>query len=133
MKDIYSYTLVNIGGPLMSMNWPKSVLVLDPDWGATITNKPGATADNQPQTFLGWATDEFRYPNLAAKNSLASIDLMLKIWHYRLSCLYSIQAKYPHTYTLFDVYNAAWVSCGYTTEQSDKAIKLAKIRFKDVP
>ena len=124
MKDIYSYTLVNIGGPLMSMNWPKSVLVLDPDWGAT--------ADNQPQTFLGWATDEFRYPNLAAKNSLASIDLMLKIWHYRLGCLYAVQAKYPHTYTVFDVYNAAWVSCGYITEQSDKAIKLANLRFKDI-
>lgn len=117
----------------MSMNWPKSVLVLNPDWGATITNKPGATSDNQPQTFLGWATDEFRYPNLAAKNSLASIELMLKIWKYRLDCLYSIQAKYPNTYSLFDVYNAAWVSCGYVTEQSDKAIKLANIRFKEVP
>ena len=131
MKEIYSYTLVNLGEQLMAMQWPETVLILDPDWGATLTNKPGATSDNQPQSYLGWATDEFRYPNVAAKNSLASIDLMLKIWLYRLRCLDSIQAKYRNTYDMFDVYNAAWVSCGYITNQSEKAIKLATLRFPD--
>ena len=116
----------------MAMFWPESVLVLNPDWGATITNKPGATSSNLPQTYLGWATDEFRHPNTAAKNSIASIDLMLKIWHYRLTCLHVLQAKYQNTYNKFDVYNAAWVSCGYVTDQDVKAVKLAKLRFKDL-
>lgn len=116
----------------MSMVWPETVLILNPNWGATITNKPGATSDNQPQSFLGWATAEFRLPNDAAYNSLHSIDLMLQIWHYRLTCIYALQAKYRNTYDDFDVYNATWAACGYVDGQSEKAITLAKIRFKDV-
>ena len=116
----------------MSMVWPESVLILDPDWGATITNKPGATSDNQPQSFLGWATAEFRLPNKAASNSAHAIDLMLKIWHYRLDCIYAFQAKYRNTYTDFDIYNATWVACGYLEGQSEKAITLATKRFKDL-
>lgn len=111
------------------MIWPESVLILNPDWGATITNKPGATATNQPQSFLGWASAEFRLPNEAAYNTLHSIDLMLKIWHYRLASLYAYQAKYRNTYDLFDVYNATWVACGYPEGQSKKVITLCEKRF----
>jgi hypothetical protein len=108
--------------------WPETVMVLDPDCGHKLSTKPGANADNDPQSAGGWAEDEFRH----IEASTYDIDLMLSIWQYRYHVLNSHRAKYPHTYSEYDVYNGAWAACGYT-EQPDSALLLCAERFKQEP
>lgn len=109
----------------MAMNWPETVLVLDPECGHKLTTKPGANEQNTPHSAWTWAENEFR----GLKAPRAQLDLMLRIWHYRYSCLKTFKAKYPNTYSDYDVYNATWVSCGYIDEQDEKAIELCDKRF----
>lgn len=113
------------------MIWPESVLILHPDCGHTLRplDTPGADASNRPRTAYQWAEEEFRLPGYKGGSPRHSVDVMLQIWRYRFRCLLAVQAKYPNTYSNYDLYNAAWVSCGYITDQSSKAIKLADTRF----
>ena len=113
----------------MPLQWPESVLVLDPECGHDLKDVPGANIKNQPQNPMGWANDEFR----GIKAPLSQVDLMLRIWEYRYECLRFYRAKYPHTYSEYDIYNAAWVACGYTEDQPESAIKLCKERFNVEP
>lgn len=112
---------------ITNYSWPDDVLVLDPECGHELTDRPGANAKNQPHSAIGWACNEFRNRGIPPNEA----DFMLRVWMYRYDCLSALRAKYPHTYTNYDVYNAAWVSCGYVDEQDESAIELCRKRFSE--
>jgi hypothetical protein len=109
----------------MSLQWPEDVLVLDPECGHKLTDQPGADLKNTPHNAWGWAQLEIR----KTKAPQSQQDLMLRIWFYRYDCLRNYLARYKNTYTIYDVYNAAWVSCGYVDYQDESAIELCSKRF----
>ena len=109
----------------MSLQWPESVAILDPECGHELNARPGANSKNEPQSPRGWAEEEFR----GSSASSSQVDLMLKIWLYRYDCLLTYRTKYSHTYSNYDHYNAAWVACGYTEDQSPQAMELCQKRF----
>lgn len=107
------------------MLWPESVLVLDPELGHELTDKPGANAQNKPHNAWGWAQAEFE----GSESSRSQVDTMLKIWRYRFDCLLTYRMKFRNTFSNYDHYNAAWVACGYIEDQPEKAIELCSLRF----
>jgi hypothetical protein len=111
------------------MVWPESVLILDPECGHELEWLPGADAHNNPRSAYQWCENEFRLPQYQGGSSRHSVDVMIGIWRYRYGCLVSYQSKYANTYSHYDLYNAAWVACGYTSDQSSKAIELCGQRF----
>jgi hypothetical protein len=109
------------------MIWPDSVAVLT--GRNTLVHKPGCDHHNVPHSPELTAQDEFRDSKYFHKLSTHATHMMISIWEYRYHCLLDLHAKYLSTYSIVDVYNAAWASCGYTQDQSNKAMELAGKRF----
>ena len=112
------------------MIWPKEVYVLEKGRDTLIyPSPPGADGDNKPRSAESWGESELRTKEVLSNNNYASIDLMIGVWRYRFYELLYLQAKYRDTYSIHDVYNAAWAACGYQHNQCRKALKLCDMRF----
>ncbi len=94
------------------MWWPTSVYVIDSSFNTT--ERPGADANNEPQSLLGWMQAELRQnAYLSAYHCNLLIDLWTDAFVWAFQRTRKIRNLDKHT-----CYNVAWASLGYTEGQS---------------
>lgn len=106
--------------------WPDSVAVLE---SRHRLMEPAQAKHHPTRNPYLRAQQEFRDSKYFHQMNTHQTKLMCEIWSYRFNQLYTFHGKYPTTYKLHDVYNAAWAACGYVENQSEKALELADKRF----
>ena len=112
------------------MQWPTHVYILDPSFGESTLFLSGEDGSQYPTLSALRQFRDAELKSVITDNTPSELQLMKNIWQYRFDCLHTIQARYPATFSMYDLYNAAWSACGYENNQSDKVYKLATMRFE---